>query len=216
MSPALREAIRGAGRFVRDMAGVTLARRPQVRIPNRTHAIQQTPDHVLAEEGDEVSGDSAFQHQSGAVLQTAAFAGLTHGLHVRFGGGGAGQINVPFLPLSGLTDEFGETIAVHQRKKLAEKTGGGYIYGRPPCSECDWFFIHRIPAVQGGFFNFLFWTLVFFDVDGVREVSANKHYQGHLQPNSSRNLSSCHEPIPHVIRCPECPANVPMLVRSRD
>jgi hypothetical protein len=43
---------------------------------------------------------------------------------------------------AGLADELGEAVAIDERKKLAEKTGGGYIHGSPPCSNCDWFFIH--------------------------------------------------------------------------
>ena len=44
------------------MTQVPLARHPQVGFPAGFHAIEQTPDHVLAEELDEVGGDPAFQH----------------------------------------------------------------------------------------------------------------------------------------------------------
>jgi hypothetical protein len=41
---------------------------------------------------------------------------------------------------------------IHQIKKLAEKTRGGYIHRRPPCSVCDWFFISpRFHPFRAGF-----------------------------------------------------------------
>ena len=55
-----------------------LARHPEVGFPVGAGAFQQTADHVLAEELDEVGGDAALQHQGGTVLDTAALAGLAH------------------------------------------------------------------------------------------------------------------------------------------
>jgi hypothetical protein len=54
---------------------------------------------------------------------------------------------------AGFADESGEAIAIDERKKLAEKTGGGYIHCRPPCSECDWFFIHPDSIRSGRVFQ---------------------------------------------------------------
>ena len=41
----------------------------QVGLPAGLHPVQQAPDHVLAEELNEVRGDAASQVQRGAVFQ---------------------------------------------------------------------------------------------------------------------------------------------------
>jgi hypothetical protein len=54
---------------------------------------------------------------------------------------------------TGLADELGEAISVDERKKLAEKTRSGYIHRCPPCSDCDWFFIHPDSIRSGRVFQ---------------------------------------------------------------
>lgn len=96
-----------------------LARGPQIGFPAGFHSVEQSPDHVLTEELDQVGGDAAFQVQGSTVLEAAAFAGLTYGaaFHqhedgVAVGGAGVWQGMIPSrgggrLPLRGRVHGLG-------------------------------------------------------------------------------------------------------------
>lgn len=54
---------------------------------------------------------------------------------------------------AGLADESGEAIPFDEGKKLAEKDSRWLHSWPPPCSECDWFFIHSDSIRSGRVFQ---------------------------------------------------------------